>query len=249
MRLSFYDLLLFLLLFVFVAAFPVDLIPVDLTYHLLIQIGLRALLLTYYIYLIIKHKIKVFGTGNWRNILFCVPFLLVSVSNIIATAIDGKFVGISLSPIDMVLYTVLTLFVAVSEEIIFRLFIHSSLYRTSSIKRIFGSAGIFALMHLLNLVNVSTVPALVSVLIQTVYTFGLGILLGFLFEYGHSLLSCIFLHFAFNFFNTTLYEYLGGTCSDLSFYLTALVIGVVLAIYVFLLNMFYFSRLEKYYKA
>ena len=59
MRFRFYDLLLFALLFVFVAAFPVDLIPVDLTYQLLVRIGLRALLLTFYIYLIVKNKMKI----------------------------------------------------------------------------------------------------------------------------------------------------------------------------------------------
>ena len=244
------DLLIFILLFIFVAAFPVDLIKVDLMYQLLIQIGLRCLLLTFYIYLIIKNKIKIFGVASWRHILMCLPFLLATVSNIIASSIDGGFTMVSLSPTLVGLYSLLIFLIAVSEEIVFRLFIHNSLSNTSSLKRIFGSAGIFALMHLLNLVNVSTVGALVSVLVQTVYTFGLGLLLGFLYEYGHSLTSCVVLHFTFNMLNRVIYNYvLGGYSSNIAFYLTAVVIGAILGVYVFILYKLYLSKLDRYFRA
>ena len=250
MRFSRSDLLLFILLFIFVAAFPVDLIPVVLTYQILIRIGLRGMLLAFYIYLIIKNRIKIFGMASWRNILLCAPFLLATVSNIIAASIDGGFTGMLMSPIDLTLFSILTLMIAMSEEIIFRLFIHNALSGTSSIKRIFGSAGIFALMHLLNLVNVSSVSTLVAVLVQTLYTFGLGLLLGFLYEYGHSLSMCMVLHFLFNMLNTTIYLYvLGGNAGDLAYYLTAVVIAVVLGIYVFLLYRLYFDKLDKYFRS
>ena len=250
MRFSFSDLLLFILLFVFVAAFPVDLIPVDLTYQLLIQIGLRLLLLTFYIYLIIKNRMKIFGMASWRNILLCVPFLLAAFSNIIACSIDGSYLGMIVSPQIVILLSIHTLLIAISEEIIFRLFIHNALSRTSSIKRIFGSAGIFALMHLLNLVNVSSVGSLVTVLVQTVYTFGLGLLLGFLYEYGHSLSMCVVLHFVFNMMNSIIYGYvLGGVAGDLAYYLTAVVIAVILGAYVFCLYRFYFDKLDKYFRS
>ena len=249
MRFKTSDLLLFVLLFIFVAAFPVDLIKVELTYQILIQIGLRGLLLTFYIYLIVKNKIKIFGMASWRNILLCLPFLLACFSNIIASSIDGEFLGSSIKTIDVVLLSIYTLMIAISEEIIFRLFIHNALSRTSSIKRIFGSAGIFALMHLLNLVNVSTVGALVTVLVQTVYSFGLGLLLGFLYEYGHSLSACVILHFLFNMMNEVIYIYvLGGTAGELAFYLTAVVIAVVLSVYIVLLYKLYFDKLDKYFR-
>ena len=35
---------------------------------------------------------------------------------------------------------------------------------------------------------------------DTVYTFGLGILLGVMYEYSYSLVGCMVLHFCFNFF-------------------------------------------------
>ena len=248
MRFRFSDLLLFVLIFIFVAAFPVDLIPVSLFYQLLIRIGLRLMLLAYYIYIIIKNKMKVFGVANIINVLLCIPFVLISFSNITASLIDGGFSGINEETNVFIAKVIMTILIAISEEIVFRLFIHNSLYNTSSIKRIFASAGIFALMHLLNIVNVRYLGALVTVLLQTVYTFGLGLLLGILYEYGHSLLGAILLHFCFNFFNETLYEYLGGYCSNMSFYLSAVGFAIVVGIYALLITVFYFRKYGIYYR-
>ena len=252
MRLKTSDVLLFLLLFVFVASFPVDLIKVDYVYQLLIQIGLRSLLLTYYIYLIVKNRIKIFGMVSWRHIALCIPFLLACVSNIIASGIDGGFVvGMTLTSAEFSLYIILVLFSVISEEIIFRLFIHNTFANTSSIKRILFSAGIFALMHLVNLVNVSSVNMMVSVLVQAVYAFGLGILLGFIYEYGHSLTICVIFHLLFNLLNDVLYTFvLGGYINHmLTFYLTAVVIAVILAGYVFAVYKLYYCKLDKYFRA
>ena len=71
MKFRLVDVLVFALLFIFVAAFPVDLIPIDAIYKLVIQIGLRLLILGYYIYIIIINKINVFKFYNeklWRVI-------------------------------------------------------------------------------------------------------------------------------------------------------------------------------------
>ena len=249
MRFRFSDLLLFVLLFIFVAAFPVDLIPVRLFFQILIKIGLRLLLLAYYIYIIIRNRMKVFGIANIINVLLCIPFVLISFSNITASLIDGGFIGVIEETDVFIANVILTLLIAISEEIVFRLFIHNSLYNTSSIKRIFASAGIFALMHLLNIVNVRYLDTLITVLLQTVYTFGLGLLLGVLYEYGHSLIAAIVLHFCFNFFNENLYEYLGGYCSNMSFYLTAIGYTIVVGTYAVLITMFYFRKYNIYYRS
>ena len=248
MRFRFSDLLLYILIFIFVAAFPVDLIPVAPIYQLLIIVALRGLLVAYYIYIIIKYRIKIFGVANVKNLLLCLPFFLIAASNMIASGIQGGFTGVIDSPWYLVLNTIYTLFIAISEEIIFRLFIHNALANTSSIKRIFGSAAIFALMHLINIVNVRYLDALVTVLLQTAYTFGLGLLLGVLYEYSYSLTGAILLHFSFNFFNSTLYSYLGGFSSSLAFYLTAIVISVVVGVYALLITIFYFRKYGRFYR-
>ena len=213
------DLLLFALMFVFVVSFPVDLIPVADTYRTIIMVGLRLIVLTYYIYIIHRNRIKIFGVASIKNALLCLPFALISFSNFTASWVDGGFNGVSMTTIDFVLAVIMSLLTAIIEEIVFRLFIQNALINTSTLRRILGSAAIFALMHLLNLVSVRYVSQLVAVLEQAVYAFGLGLLLGILYEYSHSLTAAIVIHFIFNFFNQTLYVYLGGYCSDLAYYL------------------------------
>lgn len=249
MKFRLIDILIFALLFIFVAAFPVDLIPIDAIYKLVIQIGLRLLILGYYIYIIVINRINIFRFYNWKRLLLFVPFLLICFSNLIASGIEGGYPGITtMSDAYLSLLILFHLLTAIVEEILFRLFIHSSLVNVGSLKRIFASAGIFALMHLLNIVNISSVNGLITVLIQVVYNFGLGLLLGFVIEYSYSLLGCIFLHFSFNFFNTILFQYLGCYCSDLAFYLTAVVIAVIIGVYTLLIYLFVLSRNERYFR-
>ena len=250
MKFKFSDILLFSLLFIFVSAFPVDLFPIEYSYQLLIQISLRLLLLGYYIYLCFKNHINIFKFYNYKRLLLFIPFLLVSFSNLIASGIAGGYGN----PITMdggvfSLLIIFHLLVAITEEFLFRLFIQSALVNVGSLKRIFASAGIFALMHLLNIVNISSIDGLVTVLIQVIYNFGLGILLGFIYEYSYSLLGCIFLHFTFNFFNTVLYQYLNCQCDNITFYLTAIIAGVVVGVYTILIYYFVLRRNDRYFKA
>ena len=237
MKYRFSDLLIFALLFIFVAAFPVDLFRIEATYKLLIQISLRLLILFYYIYVCFVNRVNF------------IPFLLACFSNLIAFGLDGaQTTGITMTSGYLSLFIIYHFLGAVVEEFLFRFFIQSQLVRVGSIKRILYGAAIFALFHLLNMVNISTVDCLVTVLIQVAYSFGLGILLGFIYEYTYSLPICIFVHFAFNFFNTVLYQYMGCVTSNFAFYLTAVVIALVLAIYTFLIYWFVLRRNDRYFK-
>lgn len=249
MRFRFSDLLIFILLFIFVAAFPIDLIKVAPIYQKLILVGLRSLLIAYYVYIIVRNRIKIFGIANLKLLLFAIPLTLACASNLIAYAIDGVNLGSVMSSEEFVVSLLLSLVTAIGEEIVFRLFIHNSFGNFSSVKRILFSSLIFALMHLINVVNVTTVEALVSILIQVVYTFGLGILLGSMYEYGHSLLVCVIFHFAFNALNKDLIAYLGLASSDLSFYLTAGVIAVILGLYLILLYNLYLKKISNYFRS
>lgn len=243
------DILIFSLLFIFAIAFPVDLIPVDAVYRLVIQISIRLLILGYYIYICVLNKVNIFKFYNWKRLVLFTPFLLACFSNMIASGIDGGYPGIvTMSDTYFSLLIVYHFITAIVEEFLFRLFLQSSLVGVGSLKRILASAGIFALMHLLNIVNISTVDQLVTVLVQVVYNFGLGILLGFVYEYSYSLPGSIFLHFSFNFFNTVLYQYLGCECSYFTFYMTAVVIAVVLAVYTFLIYRFVLTKNERYFR-
>ena len=248
MRYKFSDLLLAILLFVFVNAFPVDLLQVDLIWQLTIQTGLRLLLLAYFIYILIRNRINLFKFANYRRGLLFIPFLLVCFSNIIAALIAGSEFTFQVDAPYLSVLIIYHLFGVIIEEIVFRFMIQSSLIGTSSIKRILASAGIFALFHFINIVNVSSVDDLIPLLIQVVYSFGLGILLGFTFEYTYSIPLCVAFHFLFNFFNMIFVKNIFNIYIPMiPFYLTAVVIGVMTAAYAFLIYYFILRKTERYF--
>ena len=248
MKFRFLDILLFALLFIFVGSFPVDLLNISSFYRLLIQIGLRFLLVLYYIYILWSYRINIFKFANYRNGLLFLPFVLVCFSNLIAAGISGANFASGSSIKFLILVIIYHLLGVICEEFLFRLFIQNSLVNASSLKRIFASAGIFALFHLLNLVNVSNVNALIGVLIQVGYSFFLGLILALIFEYTYSLPLCIGFHFIFNFFNLIFVENIYSIIlSDAAKYLTAIVIGVVAVIYGVILYIFVLTRNERYF--
>ena len=134
------------------------------------------------------------------------------------------------------------------EEILFRFIIQNSLVNASSVKRILGSALIFALFHLLNLVNIRTIDQLVAVLLQVAYTFGLGLMLAIIYEYSYSLPLCMLFHLVFNVFNSLLPGYVFGlVIPDIYFILTAVVIAAILIGYTAVLYIIKLKSYSKYF--
>ena len=249
MRFRFVDLLLFALLFIFINSFPIDLITSDELIRLLIRIGLRLLLFGYDIYIIWKNRINIFKFANYRNVGLFVPFLLICFSNIIAAALAGVNFELSVNPTMLSLTIIYYLLGVILEEFLFRLFIQNSLNNVSSLKRIFGSAAIFALFHLINIVNISQVSQLVSVLVQVVYAFGLGLLLALIYEYTYSIPACVVFHFIFNFFNTIFVTDIYNLAIPvIYYYLTAVVIGVIVGVYALLIYLLVLKRNDRYFK-
>lgn len=250
MRFRFLDILLFALLFIFVKSFPVDLFELTAMQKELIKLGLRILLLTYYIYILWKNRINIFKFANYKRALYFIPFLLACFSNLIAMGVAQSTVLPSFYPWDFILvFTINLVLSAILEEFLFRFIIQNSLIAASSIVRILASAGIFALFHLLNLIDVSSVDQLVAVLIQVAYTFGLGILLGFIYEYTYSLPLCMAFHILFNIMNSAFISvYNTIVIPDIYGLVTALIIAAILIAYTSLIYLFVLRKFSKYFR-
>ena len=119
-RFRFLDLLLFALLFIFVNAFPVDLITSDYTVRLILRIGLRLLLLAYDIYLLIKNRINIFKFANYRRGLLFIPFILVCFSNLIAASISKVPMTYVADPLNVSLLCLYHIVGVIIEELLFR---------------------------------------------------------------------------------------------------------------------------------
>ena len=250
MRFRFIDIALFALTFIFVNAFPVDLLPLDIVGQLAVRIGLRVILLAYYIYTLWRRRINIFRFANYRRVLLFVPFLLVCFSNIIAAGIAGlPFTAVTVDPLYLSLIIVYHLVGVTIEEFLFRLFIQNSLIYASSLKRILASGAIFALFHLINIINVSSIDALIAVAVQVVYAFGIGLLLAMIYEYTYSIPACICFHFIFNLLNMVLVENVFVfNIPMLTYYLTAVGCGLVVGIYAVVIYLLILQKNERYFR-
>lgn len=133
--------------------------------------------------------------------------------------------------IPQVIFIVLNVVV---EEYIFRKHLLGNLTHPKKIIRILISAGIFAACHL-TLFFATFNPL---TLITVVYTFGLGMVLGLVYCYSHSLIACIGLHALFNLFNDFLFEHLFLVNNSLWYYLINVFVAILVGIYLTLIFLF-----------
>ena len=250
-RISIADLLISSFLFIFVVSFPLNYFASYLPEYgiLLLELCLRMFLCGYYIRLIVKYNLPAFIKPNWKNLLFCLPFLLACCSNEISFLFSTRVDMTHALEVEFIIDFFIVVFTAFNEEILFRFFIHNQLNIQNKLVKIVASAGIFAGFHLLNLVSPSFLAIYQSVLLQSVYTFGLGLILGFIYEYGKSITPCIIYHFLFNFFNSYVLNYFFFPVYEYYYIyiIVALVISIVLIGYGLLIYFLVFKKKDREY--
>ena len=136
----------------------------------------------------------------WKHILILSPtivmFLALPISMLFPDAvIMGSFSDVSW------LYLLNGIVSVINEELIFRLMFQTRIFAQSRLKRILVSAGIYALFDIIVLFRTFN---LIATIITMIGSFILGIVLGFIMEYGHSIYPCIVFHLLYEFF-TNLY--------------------------------------------
>lgn len=243
-KFSIFDTLIVSFLFIFVVSFPFDYFSSFLpTYGiLLLKIIFRIFLLGYSLKIIIQNNIS-FGKINFRNIALFIPFLIACFTNLISVLFNNSYIFTSSFDIKLFLEIIIVILTAINEEIVFRLFVYNSLKIQNRLLKILAGAAIFGAFHLLNLISPSFVTLLPIVLLQSVYTFGLGLILCFIYEFGFSLIPCIIYHFIFNFFNQLFVTKIMIVYQDnYAYIIIAVVVSLVLATYGLLL---YFLKFKK----
>lgn len=245
-RKSILDSMLLTFLLILVIAFPVDYFITDTLSYYLVQIGLRLLLLIYYYFSIRRSGRRVYGDENWKEIAILSPVFLICVSNIILCAIYPTSVSFNGINKIFALEIVLDLLTAIVEEILFRLIFHNALRISNRLVRIIASAGIFAAFHALHFFAYFD-P---TIFIQVGYTFGLGIVLGFLMEYGNSVFMCMGLHFLYNAVNGTLFSYIFMMSNPQQlpvYYYVNIGVAAVVAIYLLIIFLVRYRKVNRLY--
>ena len=237
-----YDFIIILLAFVVVATFPYTQIIKDYPFWSTFAVICTYFLLICLIFLFLKFKSNIqieHPECTPLNGIMFLPVLFVCGSNffyliffpdIIDPIFDGEFV----------LKIILHLLIAITEEVIFRGLLQSNLQIKNKLLKIVVTAFIFALFHFLPFFT-SFDP---STLIMPVYAFGLGIILGMIFEYTGCLYLSIAFHFLFNFFNKVLFVAITGS-NDVQygpFILINVIVSLFAVVYLVSLYSFYLYR-------
>lgn len=175
---------------------------------------------------------------NKKNFLLLLPTVIVVLSNMIYAWILRETFYPSYFYFSDVLVVIHIILVAITEEIIFRHLLISNLTSENKIYKILISAGIFGACHITHFLSTFNPADLIII----VYTFALGLLLGFFYCYGNCLYVCIGVHTLFNICNDFLFVRFYAVNNQLWYYLINAIIALVVGLY--LLGI-YFIKLRK----
>lgn len=168
-----------------------------------VKIGTGAIFLTAIIVLLAIRYPQQKRPIPFINLLFFLPFFLIVFSNFASSyfiSSPSNYINIQ----SLLLNIVSTIIYAIIEEVLFRGFLLPLLLsRLSDFKSLLISSAIFALVHLFNIFSGINV---ILVLIQVLYTFGIGLILGLMYVYGKTLVLPMLFHICFNVFENDLYE-------------------------------------------
>lgn len=229
-----YDLLLLALIYLAICSIPLELFIKNAPLIcLIIRVCLQV---AYSIFLVIYLKKQKSLQIEEKHIQF--PLILLFLPLLLATV--SNFFYIAFIPKDFVNnfeYTFfiecgLYLFVAFNEEMLFRKLLLDNMEKGSTLIKIVVGAAIFGAFHLTDFLSTFSPASLITI----VYTFALGIALGFIYEYGGSIICCIGFHFLFNVLNMSLYSRMNNGISNYWVYiLVNIAVGAVLGIYLLIL--------------
>lgn len=226
------DILLVSLIFLFLVSFPFELWIKSSFYLCLAQTLAR---MTFIAFLLIYNHFKKLVTipicHFKKTDLFLLPLLPILFCNFYYLLEKGNGFQITLDE-TFFIQIVFQISVALSEELLFRSFIQNCLSLKKTLTRIFVSSLIFALFHLTYFFSSFN---LISLFIP-LYTFGLGFLLGFIYEWSEkNFLYISGYHFLFNLINQVLYVYMLNVEENYLFYVNAVCVGAFGAIYLIFL--------------
>ena len=187
--------------------------------------------LVIFFHLIKKENIKhdFISKFNKKYLLF-IPFLIICFSNFFVVLYQNSKM-IPYDNYENLLYNIILCIPnVIIEELLFRYLICYEFNKhTSKIKSIIYSSLIFASIHLLNISSISSIP---FVLVQVIYTFGLGLVLSLIYlKSNNNIIYPIILHLLFNIFNDIIVVNLFNFEWNLSFFVINGVVTILSLIY------------------
>lgn len=191
--------------------------------------------LGFIIYLLIKmHKTHIgdlaFNKPTLKSLLI-LPLFVVCFSNYFVVLFDNNTIIGSYS-FDII-ELIKILLTALCEELTFRAVLFKEISKYNKpIKSLIISSLIFGLIHLLNINSLGSIPVC---LLQSIYSFGIGLVVGFIYLYSDNFIFLFVFHFLFNFFNDTFICSIYEINYNLIFFIVNIIIALITTLYIVLL--------------
>ena len=229
-RLSWYNALIIIFVFLILTSLPFYLFVKDQLTLYLVHIAVRLIFLGVYIILIRRYNLPSpeLQKLNKKSLLF-IPFILICGSNgIVSLITKASFIG-EINYTFFFLEMGLALLIAIIEELIFRVvLLNQFLMMTSKFKAMLFTSLIFGALHLF---NINSIASILPTVVQSIYTFGLGMVFSLIYLDTKNVILPILLHFLFNFLNDYFFAEFFNYNWDLYFYLISAGIALVMAGY------------------
>ncbi len=134
--------------------------------------------------------------------LLLLPLILVAFSNLFVVLITHSPLNEPINGIAIWQGTIFDLFVVFAEELVFRaVLLVYLLKKYKPLVAIIVSSIIFGFVHL---VNISSLASIFPVLVQCIYSVGIGLVCGLIYYVSKNFALPLFFHYCFNFFNGNL---------------------------------------------
>ena len=230
---EFYSVILLILIYLLFVSIPFSMFINNETVVYILNISMRVLFIPFFFIYVKKENLLSLNKPEFKLVDFkYIPFLLLTVSNLIVSLIS-KFDMYEISSTEIIKNLILSVFIAFNEELVFRVVVCKELIVTQSrFKTMLYSSIVFGLIHLLNINSLGSIP---YVLLQVVYSFGLGLLLSLIYIQSYNFVYIFMLHFLFDFLNGFLISDLYVLEYNLVFFIVNISIGVIIGLYALLL--------------
>lgn len=207
-RRKFWDIIILILVFIATVMFPINYMTNDMDVRIIVRIGLLVAFIIFAVlfssFTKIAHLFQ--GKVNHRNGFLLAPLFLIAFCNLFYLAIVKRSSPSITWDATFILGIVLALLTAIAEELVFRFVIQKNLIIQSRLVKILIASAIFAGCHIFTVISYWNLADPSSwewsELLMIVYTFFIGVCLGFLYEYTNNIVLPVIFHFFFNLINS-----------------------------------------------
>lgn len=244
-----------LVTYVFIIAFPVYLFTNDLLVIRIVELSLRVAYFVFIIIFSILTKLAKSFTGQTRfsNLFLLLPLFFVAFTNIFYLSVIKGTVVVFNPFTDAInaLWFVSLIVGCVEMEILFRFIIQKNLTLGHKLVRILVAAAIYAITYIsitfYSELSINPETGKIAFmapidLFEVVFQFGIGIILGFLYEYTNNLIVPVTFNIIYTLSNQILFKVRLSSYPEWPYYVTIILMAVFAASY---LCVFYFLMLKK----